>query len=695
MSGVSGVSKTHASNGETGVADTVSYERWVWIELIGFDNGQPDYAVQAYLDKTGFIPDSVSLLFYTPDFVHAHKGMEAEWRLPMEICSYGARPYSRDRARQQWTNYELRSLVQELQKHGIEVYCAFFDIFQFDGEDGSEELAKSVWCADHPELYEMRKTGEPFPGINPLRRMKDGSYYEDRFVPELMEVLEDYGFDGYHGADGYTSPRLTLAETDYSDDMVEQFLQWSGAALPGDLPAVCDRDPGDMERRADWIWNNQRLQWIEFHGSRWAQLWCKIMAGIRQAGKKAFVNTAWTREPFEALYRYGVDYKMLAETGIDGFIVETVGASLSAGAGETEYEPGTEFMSMLLMIKAYVPHTKLICLNALADTHEQWDAISHAPTVLERDIHTLTSMYVIESGEPTRCAAGFMACLGDGISREGWKWITARWNLGFAARPQRIVGAALVWSDAMLQASLQEYAELRTWPAHKYANELLSRGAPVHSAIGIHNVPAFDGPILVTNLHLLPEGELQTVLAYRGGAAILIGRLTERVAAALRQFDVHEEHDAGKQICVVRSAGMDTGSIYFMEEHQPEAQKWTTGPAPVVDAIVWTKSLDFRPVAESFLTRAALEIIEVVQAPKVCKNEAFIGVAAIEVAVNRQRLLLTNTHINYKSAHVDMGKPIQRIEVLTEFPGVPVKPRGSAFSLYVPGRGAVIVDVSL
>ncbi|MBP1994110.1 hypothetical protein [Paenibacillus eucommiae] len=680
---------------EASRAGTVNYERWVWIELIGFDNQQPDYAVQAYLDSAGFIPDSVSLLFYTPDFVHGHSGMEAEWGLPMEMCSYGARPYNKERGRQQWTNLELRNLVRELQKHGIEVYCAFFDIFQFDGENGSEELSKSTWCAAHPELYEMRKTGEPFPGINPLRRMKDGSYYEDQFVPELIQVLEDYGFDGYHGADGYTSPRLSLAETDYSDDMVGQFIQWSGLELPDNMQVACDGEQGEMELRADWIWSNKRMEWIEFHGSRWAQLWHKIMDGIRKAGKKAYVNTAWTREPFEALYRYGVDYKLLADTGIDGFIVETVGASLSAGAGETEYEPGTEFMAMLLMIKAYVPDTKLICLNALADTHEQWDAISHAPTVLERDIHTLTNMYLIANDGVKRCAAGFMACLGDGISGEGWKWITTRWNLGFEAQPYRIAGAALVWSDAMLQPSMREYATDRTWPVHKYANELLSRGAPVHAAIGIKEVPSFTGTILVTNLHVLPDDEMQTVLAYQGGAAVFLGRMTERVAVALEQLGIHSGHDEHKLFCLIRPAGSQADDIRYLEDQLSEGNEWQQGQEPISDAITWVKSLHFRPVAEPLINRVVEEIIAVTHAPKLLKNEAYIRVAALEVAPQRYRLILTNVHINYKSAHVDMGRPIQRIEVLTEFPGVPVKPRGSEFSLYVPGRGAVIVEVSL
>lgn len=674
---------------------SIHYERWIWIELIGFDNQQPDYAVGAYLENAGFIPESISLLFYTPDFVHGHLGMEAEWELPMEICSYGARPYSKDRSRQRWTNYELRNLVREFQKHGIEVYCAFFDIFQFDGEDGSEELRKSAWCDAHPELYEMRKTGEPFPGINPLRRMKDGSLYEDKFVSELVQVLQDYGFDGYHGADGYTSPRLTLAESDYSDEMVEQFMHWNSVELPETLHASCDGMRDEMVRRADWIWNNKRMEWVQFHSGRWAQLWQKIMAAIRKIGKKAYVNTAWTRDPFEALYRYGVDYKLLADTGIDGFIVETVGASLSAGAGETEYEPGSEFMTMLMMIKAYVPDTKLICLNALHDTHEQWDAISHAPTVLERDIHSLTNMYLAGGNEVRRCAAGFMACLGDCISRENWKWITARWDLGFDAQPQHIAGAAVVWSDAMLQSSMREYIDYRNWPVHKYTNELLVRGAPIHAAIRIKDIPNYNNSILVTNLHLMPDDELQTILAYRGGAAILVGRMTERIAMSLKHFGIQSGLREHKYFCVIRAAGSDAGEIYFMEDDSQGSNGLTQEMGGINDGITWSESLYFHPMAESFISRIVEDLVEVTEAPKLLKNKSYIRVAALEIAPRRYRLLLTNLHINYKSAHVQMGSSIQQIDVLTEFPGVPVKARDSQFSLYVPGRGAVIVEVSL
>jgi len=33
-------------------------QRWMWIELIGFDNEEADYRVQTFLDNAGFLPDA-------------------------------------------------------------------------------------------------------------------------------------------------------------------------------------------------------------------------------------------------------------------------------------------------------------------------------------------------------------------------------------------------------------------------------------------------------------------------------------------------------------------------------------------------------------------------------------------------------------------------------------------------------------
>ncbi|WP_214628089.1 hypothetical protein [Paenibacillus agaridevorans] len=671
------------------------YEKWIWIELIGFDNTQNDFAVPAYLERTGFVPLAVSLLLFTPDFVHAHEGMNDETFLPIEVCSYAARPYGKERNRQVWTNYQLRNLIKELQKHGIEVYCSFFDLFRV--EQG-ETPRKSEWCGAHPELYEMNKSGQALTVINPLKRFKDGSYYEDFFVRDLMVVMLDYGFDGYHGADGYTSPRKSLAEADYSDDMVEQFVQYGGLAAQDELTVICDNNPAKMGKRADWIWQHRRLEWIQFHGARWARLWHKIMAAIRQQGKKAYVNTAWTRDPFEALYRYGVDYKQLAATGIDGFIVESVGASLSAGADETEYEPGNEFMSMIMMIKAYVPDTKLICLNAIQDTNEQWDALSHAPTVLERDIYSFSNVYIKGPTGLRRCSDGFMACLGDGINKDGWNWLINRWNLGFHNAAEQLVGASLVWSDQALHESLKHYIVTRDWPAHKFATDWIARGAPVHSVVNVKDLQETTGAIVVTNLHLLPENELNDVLNYRNGSVTMLGWLTESIAQALLAAGVTIEGELNQRFCIIRGGQTDEINYFFMESNGGGANKEVERLKvldEINDAKSWLDSLYYSPITEQFLQRIVQTLIETAGAPQVIRNEKHIRTVVLQMNSNRWRILIRNLHMNYKSAILDAGRSIDKINILTEFPGIPIATDGSRFRLYVPGRGMVIVELEI
>lgn len=684
-----------------------SYEKWVWIELIGFDHTADDFGVAAYLDTVGVVPDGISLLFFTPDFVHAHKGMEQEHGLPIEMCSYAARPYGKLHDRQQWTNYQLRGLVRELQKFGVDVYCSFFNLFLF--QDEGKERA-SAWCAAHPELYEMRKTGEAFPVINPLKRLADGTYYEDLFVRDLMTVMRDYGFDGYHGADGYTSPRLSLAEADYSDDMVEQFLRISGVQLAPGLQAVCDGDRLALEQRADWIWTHKRMEWIRFYAVRWGELWHKIMPAIRQAGKKAVLNSVWTRDPFEALYRYGVDYRLLAASGVDGFVIESVAASLSAGAGECEYkEPGSEFMAMIMAIKASVPDMKLICLNAIQDTNEQWDGINHVPTIVERDIYAFSNVYLQDGQGLRRCASGFVACLGDGIEKMSWNKILRRWDLGFDGAPERVIGASFVWSDEALQRSLEAYPATRNWSAHKWLAELIERGAPLYAVANVSELQQTSGAICAADLHLLGDEELERVLAYRHGPSVLVGVMTERVAQALACSGLTVACERNRLFGVVRdeSGALIEAFVGDDADHRALTEAVAAGDdaerrgtyedgddlSGLNDIKSWLEPLFYRDVSTAFLARCVQSLIACAGAPRAASNASYIRAAALEIQPGRWRLLLRNLHINYKSAHLDLGRPIANIKVLTEFPGIPIFPKGPEFSLYVPGRGMVIVDV--
>ncbi|UVI33075.1 hypothetical protein [Paenibacillus spongiae] len=666
------------------------YEKWIWIELIGFENkASDDYGVEAYLNTVGYVPDTVSLLLFTPDFVHAHPGMSEEHVLPPEVCSYNARPYGKHRNRQQWTNYQLKGLIGQLQKHGIAVYCAFFDMFHVHNPN---ELRPSEWCGAHPELYEMRMSGHAYGVINPLKRFKDGSYYEDLFIHDLMTVMRDYHFDGYHGADGYTSSRLSIAEIDYSDDMVEQFVRFSGDELGQEIVMNCDHDAHAVKQRGEWIWHYRRMDWIHFHAARWAGFWEKIMTAIRKEGKKAVANTTWTRDPFEALYRYGVDYKLLAATGIDGFVVESVAASLSAGADGMEYEPITEFMAMLATIKAYVPDVKLICLNAIQDTNEQWDTISHAPTVLERDIYAFSNLYIQEGGELKRSSAGFMACLGDGISRDGWKWLSDRWELGFSGNPERAIGASLVWSDAALQTTLDEFIVNRSWPVHRFMEQWLQRGAPLHTMVNIEDLDRAQGTIVVANLHLLPDNELALAAAYRNGPSILIGKMTERLARIAVAVGLNFPCEPDHYFCMTRDANGTLIDSFVMELEDTSVQQQSD---KINDAISWVKALYFKPMNDDFLLRCVETMKAASGVPVVIKNSEFIRISVLEMNPGSWRILIHNLYYNYKSARIDAGRNISSIRVLTGFPGVPVFPEGSQFSLYVPGRGMVIVELKV
>ncbi|MFC5407216.1 hypothetical protein [Cohnella soli] len=675
----------------------MNFEKWLWVELIGFDNEQDNYGVPAYLDNLGFVPKALSLLFYSPDFVHLHDRNEKERVFSPEICSYTARPYGRDRDRQEWTSTQLRGLLSELQQHGVEVYCSFFDLFiyKLDGKQYSSE-----WCSRHPELHVVTKSVKRTEMLNPLGRLADGTYYEDFFVQQLTAVMEDYGFDGYHGADGYTSPRISLAEADYSDDMVGQFTASGRAELPSELSGNCEGNAERVRARADWIWANRRLEWIDFYAERWETFWRKIAARLHPLKKKFVLNSTWTRDPFEAMYRYGVDYKRLADTGIDGFVVEAGAASLTLGAGGMEYEPCDEFKATLMLIKSYVPDTKLICLNTIQDTTERWDALRHAPAVLERDILTLPNVYRYDrQGKLERCSSGWMGCLADGMDRQEWKWVNDRWELGFDEQPGRLIGATFLWSDPMLAAELRNYMETREYSSHKWLHTLISLGAPVYAAANIENLEMLTGPVFVTNAHLWPEDELQSVLAYSAGPVILLGRMTDR-AASLGLSSVGDELNGAKHkddyfMIIYPDGGSSESRVLWMEVGRDNTGNRSSLDQDDLDldAISWVQGLHFSAVADTFLQLCASWIGNCAGAPIVLEQNAKISVNAMEIDKHRWRLLIANGNLDYKSPGIDVGRSISNIRVCTDFPGTPVSPRRSSFHVTVPGRGTVILEL--
>ncbi len=655
---------------------TPNCQRWMWIELIGFDHRAPDYTVPAFLNNCGFVPDGLSLLFTPPDFVHNYDGLEREVVFPPDYCSYGGKPYNAERPRQAWTNHQLKGLIEALQSHGIKVYFSLFNLYvnRIDGR-----LYKSPWCDGHPELMEFTRDGVPGGCLNPLKRFVDGRYYEDVFCDRLATVVRDYGFDGFHAADGYSSPRQPIWLADYSDDMVEQFVAKMGVELPAALAG-----PDQTRARADHLWHHHRPRWCEFYAIRFEELFTKICGAMHGLGRQVLYNNAWTRDPFEAYYRYGVDYRRIARAGVDRFLVETVGAGVSIGA-ESGFRADLRFDHnvMLAHLAACLPDTPLMCLNGTGDSTENWDLLNHAPPVAEREHLTLGHLFVQDDAGFRRASAGPMVCLADGINPYQWRWMGHNWRVAYEVRPKRTLGATVVWSDAAVDRELDDYLAHRVLSRQQVTCELQERGAPAQVWVNTRHLSAARGCLLVPRPELLSPDELEAVLDH-DGPVVCIGRQGAELPPAELTFA--EGPDPDQLACRVYHAG--GAALPVVAPVPPEPL-----PDQPPDPRNYLYKMSYRPVSETFLNACAELLIDLTHTPKVVSRPSPLRILAIETADGTVRLLVGNEDHIYVLDRIDLGFEAAEVRIASHYPGRPIEPDGRFLDVRVPPRGMIVLDV--
>jgi hypothetical protein len=638
-------------------------ERRIWIELIGFDNAQPDFGVGAYLETLGFVPAALSLLITAPDIVHLHEGMESEVEFPPDYCSYVGHSRNAERRRQVWTNHQLRGLVRALRSRGVQVFLSTFTYFLYD-------KFHAEWVNDHLELLEVRKDGVPLGAISALKRFADGTFYEDFFIPQLARVLADYEFDGWHAADGWGPLRLPIYDSDFSDDMFEQFGSTHALNAPPEIAAPCDGNGAKMQARAAWIWRHQRRAWIDFHVDRWESFYRKKVAALHAIGKRVIINSAWTRDPFEAIYRYGVDPRKIIATGVDGIVTESL-----AGACDMQAFGGFrrhEYVAALLLTRAAVPDAKLWFLLGIKDVTEQWDMLRHAPTAFEAELFALADIYASTPGGLRRCADGFVACLADGIRAEEWRWMERRWEMAFGEPPARTLGATLLWSERAFDNELDDFIAQRSPTTHRLLHKLNEHGAPIYAVARLENLDTVRGPLLVLNAHLLPTEEWRRVLAYRGGDV----------------FSVRREGESAPQLTArLHREGCETGEIIAATPLPP------CDETTIVEPSTFLNDLAMRPLSSDFLIACAEALTRLSAAPRVVGGDSGVQVQATELASGELHLRVSNHNLSYVRARVDVGRPLQSVEVLSDFPCADILPEGSEFSIKVPGRGCVVLGV--
>jgi hypothetical protein len=178
--------------------------------------------------------------------------MECEYPLFTDNCAYHGIPIGTERERQNWTNYDLKILVKQLKKHGVGFYAGIMGSY-------THNLHRHEFLSDHPELRSAKLDEDR--SLCCLKRFKDGSYYEDFFAKKLVETLCDYDMDGVHLSDAFC-PSNRIFVSDWSWDIIDQFIAWSGVKLPQFVIATAGDDSVKSRHiRHDYICISKYKHW--------------------------------------------------------------------------------------------------------------------------------------------------------------------------------------------------------------------------------------------------------------------------------------------------------------------------------------------------------------------------------------------------------------------------------------------------
>ena len=595
---------------------TCGADKYLWTELIAFDNTEPDYGVQAYLDKMSVKPKGVSFLIFDPELFHAHTDLSSDFQIGDLHCSYFARPWNEERLRQKWTAWQFRGLIAELKKYGIASYPSFFDMAPGKGNSWLRQFKATrkdvTWFDRHPEVGYRMKDGRRANNVNPIERLADGRDYADFFVAQAVQFLTDYGFAGLHACDGFGHPRYPLNQLDYSHLFPEA----------KDRASLC---------RA--------------HAARHAAFIAKLAAALHARGLKLYANTSWTRDPLEALYRHGIDYRLMEKAGLDGFMAEASAIVLELEGSRFSPVPLLDSCRVAFLLTGATVDTPIIHLACVKDGMEQYNSLRDAPQRVTAEVVLLGNLL---RGDRLM-VPDVLWCLTDGFTREEWRRLDTAWNL--AKCPKRADGVRVVVSSHAMDAEFDAYCSGGYPSAYTLLAPLVNAGAAVNSAVTVEEAKAdADLPLLILNSGRFPADELAS--------------LTNRSAAVV-------------------TFGYGSPACPF-------------GPRPsVLDAASWRHPLPFRAFDPQALAAAAEKVNRA--------SPVFPGADMADlrlssyVAEDGSRIVFAvNDRPTYLNANILVRGPVTTAEALTESPSLPIVISAKAEDLTslvakIPPAGIVVL----
>lgn len=634
-------------------------ERWYWIELIGFDNESPDYGVENFLARN-VTTIGVSLLFSHVDFIFQNQD---EPLLPT-ACSYGGHEYNRERRRQEWTSEQLRGLVRTLQNKGVKVFISSLDL--------TENITDPLW------LYYGRN-GKPINIISPIKPIGKGRYVGDEVIDKLSKAIDYYNFDGLQIADGISSNRLSIEAGDFS----LSFCADSGIDIPKKL--MTD-DAENYGARREWILKYARAEWTRFICDRWAAFYDKLFATVK---KPIMFNNAWTRDSFEAYYRYGLDYRRCHVEDAFAVMVEensatrAITSSFDEGGVEFPISHRTtftyEYALMQQNIRLTTKGLRQISLTPISDTMEQWDALRHCPTELARSIVRRYNNFVYRNGKFEACSDAPLYCLSDCIPSNDWEWLATIEGYRIPL-PDRVEGFAAICNPEGLYSEFEHFLKTKNYFGAALLKDLVMGGLNLGVQLTLSDIENFKGAncFLVTDLHTYTE-EQKHELTKSQLPLVVIGEQVDLPLDCSARYD-------GEYISV---------AVYKAKGIAPDfdslkAYEKIIEAKPSEHAEIWTEELSCRRVEEEFFTQLCRILNTAFSAdrsrdPKVKAVSYLCG--------NDKYILLSNDEYTYNICTVDTSTSISSATALMKYKGYNVQHDDRSFTVRIPPRCVEIVRI--
>lgn len=451
-----------------------NYDACLSIDLRCFDNTLPDYGVEAFFQKLGFIPSRLFNHETYMDQIHTHNGIIDDTPLEPQWISQRAIDSS-----QIWTRRQFKALIDEIHKWDVLFYQGCEAAWSIWPEYG--EISRCTYLYEQlPEIFIVNRNGKTtaeggMGGINPLRRFKDGTYYEDMLIRDVCRFLIDYDCDGFFAADGFAGLVIPLENGCYGDDMIQQFTEYTGIVVP----------EGDTPQRADYIWTNLRGQWAEFYADRWAAFHKKLSSAIEGIGKKLTTFTPFQMGPADSLYMFGYDYRKSCAAGLHSICLEIMEEVTSR---RFQIVQGWESVGIANATTGMVAAgaTEILWTMATCNCPEHWNTPRDQPVILEREALTLPTLQaVMPDGRRIRVLDGFLTIFGIDLFDHEWRWLTARTDEGWGYPVVRQHGLTLLWSQNILYHHM--YAR-QMWPVSSAVCTLRYAGIPISQGADIESV---------------------------------------------------------------------------------------------------------------------------------------------------------------------------------------------------------------